>query len=243
MAFHVPNLVVDAAPCFLCQDHKQMPRRKDCILDPDTGLTCFHLYTELLFSDNWGECVKNRTAYQDACCGDDTESICYTGPTAAPVYHGETGDEPTCKICGTDEYPGKPEHVFSTRYVGTYSCGEYYDRGLHGLIPGYLCGPLQDYASEACGCGEHNPECVEDPAKCYDYSPPNKPNIDAIHDSVNGTVSNKGLGVVVACCVSVGLAVGLVFYMERRRRSRAADIVPVRAEDPDMLDQSQKPIV
>lgn len=30
-----------------------------------------------------------------------------------------------------------------------------------------MCGPLQDYALEKCGCGEYNPTCQADPTKCY----------------------------------------------------------------------------
>ena len=60
-----------------------------------------------------------------------------------------------------------PHFTFSTRYLGTYSCGGYYERGLHGLIPAYLCGPLQKYAEEHCGCGGYNPDCISDPSKCF----------------------------------------------------------------------------
>lgn len=101
MALILPTRV-SASPCFLCQDHHKTPSRTDCLLDPGTGKTCFDLYTQLLMNENWSECLEYRHAYQDVCCGDDPENICYTGPTAAPVYKGDTGDQPTCKICSTE---------------------------------------------------------------------------------------------------------------------------------------------
>jgi hypothetical protein len=96
---------VDAAPCFLCKDYHEMPSRVDCVLDPDTGKTCFDLYTQLLLNEDWSQCLDNQHAYQDACCGDDADNLCYTGPTSSPVYNGEIGDEPTCNICGTEVSP------------------------------------------------------------------------------------------------------------------------------------------
>ena len=30
-----------------------------------------------------------------------------------------------------------------------------------------MCGPLQDYAQEECGCGEYNPHCIKDKSKCF----------------------------------------------------------------------------
>lgn len=60
-----------------------------------------------------------------------------------------------------------PHFAFSTRYLGTFSCAEYYERGLHGLVPAYLCGPLQKYAEEHCGCGGYNPDCILDQSKCF----------------------------------------------------------------------------
>ena len=55
-------------------------------------------------------------------------------------------NEPECPICGTYEYPGNPDEYIQARYVGEFSCGQFYDRGLHGLIPAFMCGPLQNFA-------------------------------------------------------------------------------------------------
>lgn len=63
-----------------------------------------------------------------------------------------------CAICGNrDEYPGDIGRVISARYVGTYTCGQLYFRGLENKIPGFMCGPLQDYIYEPCKCDPSNP--------------------------------------------------------------------------------------
>ena len=35
------------------------------------------------------------------------------------------------------------------------------------MTPGYMCGPLQDFAYMACGCGQYNPVCRGDSTKCW----------------------------------------------------------------------------
>jgi hypothetical protein len=63
-----------------------------------------------------------------------------------------------CPICGRkDEYPGNVDKYIVARYVGSYTCGQLFYRGLDDKIPGFMCGPLQDYAYEPCQCGPSNP--------------------------------------------------------------------------------------
>ena len=89
-------------PCFLCGQPDLLPANKDCILD-ESGITCFDVYKWILISEDRGTCEQNRTKYEDICCKDEDEpNQCYTGPTLPPVYMGETGDEPTCRLCGID---------------------------------------------------------------------------------------------------------------------------------------------
>lgn len=88
-------------PCFLCGVPDSLPSEKDCMLD-ETGTTCFDVYKSILISQDRQTCDEDRAKYQDICCGDGNPSLCYTGPTIPPVYNGETGDEPTCRLCGTD---------------------------------------------------------------------------------------------------------------------------------------------
>ena len=75
-------------------------------------------------------------------------------------------------ICFFREFPGLPNAVFSARYVGTFSCGEFYDRGLNGWIPSFMCAPLQAYAESICGCGYFNPKCMADSKDCWENASP-----------------------------------------------------------------------
>ncbi len=68
------------------------------------------------------------------------------------------------------EYPGIPYAFIVARYVGEYTCDQLYGRGLNGMTPGYMCGPLQDFAKPICGCGEYNPKCRADPNQCWGSS-------------------------------------------------------------------------
>jgi hypothetical protein len=73
-----------------------------------------------------------------------------------------------CPICGReDEYPGAVDKYIAARYVGTYTCAQLYFRGLDEEIPGFMCGPLQDYAYEPCKCSPSHPRPLE-------YEPPSR---------------------------------------------------------------------
>ena len=82
-------------------------------------------------------------------------------------YVGPIGTEPDCPICGTTEFPGKPNQLIVARYVGEFTCGQLFSRGFHGMTPGSMCGPLQEYAYMICGCGQYNPVCRDDSSKCW----------------------------------------------------------------------------
>ena len=128
---HTNNTVLVEASCLLCDN--RMPTRLDCIIENDIGMTCGDLFAKLLLREEDSVCELSKNKYQQTCCGSrggsgdgsirirgeggDEDDLCYTGPTAAPVYDGEKGDEPVCHICGTEEYPGKAQHLFTTRYV------------------------------------------------------------------------------------------------------------------------------
>ena len=94
-------------------------------------------------------------AARDACCNAATPAL---PSAAAPVsntpaaYSGPVGNEGICNICKDGSYPGNPYAFIVARYVGEYTCDQLYGRGLHGMIPNYMCGPLQDFAQSVCGC-------------------------------------------------------------------------------------------
>ena len=62
-----------------------------------------------------------------------------------------------CNLCyEKDIYPLYVNKIIVARYVGEYTCGVLYQRGQDGLIPDFMCGPLQDYVQEPCGCDPSN---------------------------------------------------------------------------------------
>ena len=97
---------------------------------------------------------------QAACCNaaePATPSAAAAVTSTAAAYSGPVGNEGVCNICKDGSYPGIPYGFIVARYVGEYTCEQLYGRGLHGMIPNYMCGPLQDFAQPVCGCGIYNP--------------------------------------------------------------------------------------
>ncbi|NRA47406.1 MAG: hypothetical protein HRU09_20850 [Oligoflexales bacterium] len=160
-----------AGICPLCETAGEIPVRLDHPIDCNSAYTCLNLYIDLAQLDETNpECLEEKAKHQASCCNvQEPEQNC--PPTSAPIYDGPVGNEPDCPICGTLEFPGNPNALILARYVGEYTCAQLYDRGLHGMTPGFICGPLQDYAEEVCGCGQHNPACIEDETQCWGYEP------------------------------------------------------------------------
>eukprot|EP00934_Nitzschia_sp_Nitz4_P003421 Nitzschia sp. Nitz4//scaffold225_size51843//48859//49717//NITZ4_006905-RA/size51843-snap-gene-0.7-mRNA-1//1//CDS//3329542705//3411//frame0 len=154
----------DALPCALCGDTvANLPSALTYEVTP--GNTCISYYVALANSFLHGtqECTDAKAEAETLCCGESA-----VAPTSAPVsWTNPSGNEPICPICGTHEYPGIPTAILQMRYIGTYSCGELFFRGADGKIPDFMCGVLQDFAQPICGCGQYNPECIDDPSKCY----------------------------------------------------------------------------
>jgi len=107
-------------------------------------------------------------------------------------------------------------YTFSTRYLGTFNCAEYYDRGRHGLVPAYLCGPLQKYAEKHCGCGGYNPDCISDPAKCYTAGQSSAIQPPEYHDPVESPpkATSNAFGLIAGICGAL-LGVGIAFAYVR----------------------------
>ncbi len=101
--------------------------------------------------------TSKKALAQSICCNAATAVTQPAVTTVIPAYTGPVGSEPSCPICRTNEYPGIPYAFIVARYVGEFTCDQLYGRGLHGMIPSYMCGPLQDFAQSICGCGIYNP--------------------------------------------------------------------------------------
>lgn len=161
--------------CPLCGDPSKFPKRWDYILEINPVTTCQDVFFYLgSKTPDHKDCQPMVEKYGSKCCDAKEPDPIDLPPTPPPVYDGGAGDEPECKICGNDEYPGKPSAFIVARYVGEYTCGQLYDRGLNGLIPGFMCTPLQDFAYPVCGCGEYNPN--KNPVPAPVAAPTDKPN-------------------------------------------------------------------
>jgi hypothetical protein len=130
--------------CPLCETALHIPKRFDYHVG--NGRTCLNVYLDIAKLDPTSvQCLSEQILYRAPCCDDAEPAYVPIPPTQAPVYSGPVGNEPPCPVCGTDEYPGIPSAFVKARYVGDFNCAQLYDRGLHGLIPWFMCGPLQDF--------------------------------------------------------------------------------------------------
>jgi hypothetical protein len=161
---------VQSEICPLCETPADLPKRWNFRLQD--GRTCRDVYLALGSLDaNDSVCQTDKQVAQELCCSVEEPEPFSVPPTLAPVYNGPFGNEPDCPICGTGEYPGIPTAFIVARYVGEYTCAQLYHRGLNGMTPNFMCGPLQDFAEPVCGCGGYNPKCRADPTQCWGNNP------------------------------------------------------------------------
>jgi len=142
-----------AAQCFLCSSASQLPVRWDYTFS--NGKKCRDYYVALSkVQIGSSTCTNGRSLARAACCNAATPSrpsaTTSTGSSTG-TYNGPRGNEPVCNICRTTEYPGLPSAMMIIRYVGGFTCSEFYHRGRNGMIPDYMCGPTQDFAQTVCG--------------------------------------------------------------------------------------------
>lgn len=146
--------------CPLCGSASQVPKRWDFVVSTSPFKTCRDIYVEMALKPiNHPQCSPMQQMYRAVCCNDQLPSGWgpATVPAPGPTPPSNQGSEPYCRICGNDDYPGNPNKMISARYVGTYSCGSLYERGRNRLIPGFMCGPLQNRATKDCACGQSAP--------------------------------------------------------------------------------------
>jgi hypothetical protein len=142
--------------CPLCSSVTVLPINLGYVLDPNQNppYKCYDAWydlAQLVTTD--AQCAPLQDQYRALCCTNSAAPP-NTPSNPNPPAFSESGDQPMCRICKDDDYPGNPQHVITARYVGTYNCGSLYNRGRNGLIPGFMCGPLQDFAHSVCQCGE-----------------------------------------------------------------------------------------
>jgi hypothetical protein len=135
VATHAGNM------CPLCGSVFNIPKRWDFPVSASPYTTCRDVYFKLgAMSITNTQCQPQQEKYQAVCCNDDLPTGWDVPVPPTPAPESDTGNEPLCRICTTDEYPGKPNIFISARYVGSYTCGSLYHRGRNGLIPGFMCG-------------------------------------------------------------------------------------------------------
>ena len=138
----------------LCGSSSVVPKRWDCIVKERPLITCKDLYFNVAtkqYSNNF------ILEHRQTCCADAKPAAgeCKVSPTDEH-NDGTTikGNEPVCHLCGGSKaFPSIPDKYISARYIGTYTCEQFFHRGLDKLIPGFMCAPLQMYAEKNCGCG------------------------------------------------------------------------------------------
>lgn len=141
--------------------------RYDCIVEDDPLTTCGVLFFSLAaFSSSNSYTNRMIQKHRATCCDASKQPVCLDNPAVVAVEEKDEedkGDEKYCRVCGNndlvpDEFPGLPDVTISARYVGDLkSCRELYYMGINKEIATFMCGPLQDYAYEVCGCGEFHP--------------------------------------------------------------------------------------
>ena len=172
-------LVKASRPCALCGDSSAVsPKNYAFVLEIDPRLTCQDLWADLLTSNMATDetCRASKESYESICCEEEDPDPIISLASPPPPQDTNDGqdqsNEPICPICKTGEYPGNPSAFIQARYVGTYSCAELYTRGVAGLIPRFMCGPLQDFAQDICGCGVFNPSSIPNTIEATPSLPP-----------------------------------------------------------------------
>eukprot|EP00980_Cylindrotheca_fusiformis_P005137 scaffold1088_cov90-Cylindrotheca_fusiformis.AAC.2 len=149
-------VVVDAErKCSLCESVQDVPKRLDYILEVSPSVVrCADAWINMgLLDIHDSKCTILQNEYREKCCGEEEPAPMYSPPTSSPPPgDSNVGTEPFCRICGDDKYPGSPDTHIVARYVGSATCGQLYHRGRQGTIPGFMCGPLQDFAYGVCQC-------------------------------------------------------------------------------------------
>ncbi len=132
---------VNAGGCTLCGNSiTNTPKRMNFLVEPGTRCQDVYINSYGYYNQGDSQCRRVKNSYEDICCGDE-EPETIVQPTQAPGPGPQDSPCPVCRL--TNEYPGKPEVFIVARYVGDYTCHELFQRGNAGLIPPFMCGPLQ----------------------------------------------------------------------------------------------------
>jgi hypothetical protein len=127
------------------------------------GKTCAAISIETAASAPLGSqaCTDLQNTYFQRCCsgtqpaGSQVATGLAVGQSIPQVAY--VGPNPPCNVCKDGDYPYATSMVMNFLYIGVGSCAQYYVMGKQGLISANMCAPVQFFANEPCGCGQHNP--------------------------------------------------------------------------------------
>ena len=147
------------------------------------GATCNDMALHLaMLTPGSSTCRSLQSEYRFKCCLAPTKPAAVkVTPTPAPVVAGiGSGPHPICNICANRNIPGDKAMVINMLYLWEGTCMSYYEDGLKGRIPEYLCETLQFFGKEPCSCGTGQAP-----------SPGNSGNANSNNGNGNGSSSNN----------------------------------------------------
>lgn len=123
------------------------------IIESD-GTTCSSkaLRMAVDMKPNTDECNQEIDEWRSACCGRTPPKAVDLNLAPAGIVR-KLGPNSRCGVCHNGDKPSR-NNVLSVLYIGAGSCKQFEMAGQQGLIPDYLCDPIQFFSYEPCGCGE-----------------------------------------------------------------------------------------
>lgn len=139
------------AICMLCEEGVYGLKYPDAVIKSD-GTTCTNMAVDVAvdYEEGSTQCTQHIKAWREICCG-DTRPIDVEITDVFDEYPDidsiqTVGPYQKCDVCRDGDYPSTTSMVITMLYVGSGSCAQYWKVGQQGLIPDYLCDPLQYFA-------------------------------------------------------------------------------------------------
>ena len=139
--------------CMLCEHGIQEILWPITIIESD-GTTCSTKALDMAVNmkPNTEQCNKEIDEWRSECCGRTPPKAVDLDLAPAGIVR-KLGPNNRCGVCHNGDKPSR-NNVLSVLYIGAGSCKQFEMAGQQGLIPDYLCDPIQFFSYEPCGCGE-----------------------------------------------------------------------------------------
>ena len=140
--------------CMLCKEGLDQMAWPITVIEND-GTTCSSKALKMAKSmqPESSQCTAQQAQWRGECCGRTPPTSVEMEPAAPLPEIRKIGNNNRCGVCWNGDAPTK-NNVMTVLYLGSASCDQYEMMGQQGLIPDYLCDPIQFFAYEVCGCGE-----------------------------------------------------------------------------------------